>query len=207
MRVRLCTESMNALIGFANVAPLYQRPDLLHKILAVNVAAVTAYLNAQIEAGAQAVMIFDTWGGTLSNAAFREFSLPYLERVVSGLRKEADCRRVPSVVFVKGGGLWLESIANCGCDAVGVDWTIELDEARKRVGNRVGLQGNLDPAILFSTPDIVRSETSRVLASYRPGTGHVFNLGHGISQFTPPEHVSALVEAVHSHSRKMRSKA
>ena len=179
---------------------LYQDPVSAHRLLEVNADAVTRYLNAQIEAGAQSVMIFDTWGGTLSNAAFREFSLPYLERVVSGLRKEADCRRVPSVVFVKGGGLWLESIANCGCDAVGVDWTIELDEARKRVGNRVGLQGNLDPAILFSTPAIVRSETSRVLASYGSGTGHVFNLGHGISQHTPPENVGALVAAVHELS-------
>lgn len=179
---------------------LYQDPEAAHRLLAVNAEAVTLYLNAQIEAGAQAVMIFDTWGGTLSNAAFREFSLAYLERVIAGLRKEADDRRVPSVVFVKGGGLWLESIADCGCEAVGVDWTIELGEARRRVGERVALQGNLDPAVLFSTPEIVRSETSRVLASYGHGSGHVFNLGHGISQYTPPENVAALVAAVHELS-------
>jgi uroporphyrinogen decarboxylase len=179
---------------------LYRDPQSAHRLLEVNADAVTRYLNAQIEAGAQAVMIFDTWGGTLSNAAFREFSLAYLERVIGGLRKEADGRRVPSVVFVKGGGLWLESIAQCGCDAVGVDWTIGLHEARRRVGERVALQGNLDPAILFTTPDIVRSETSRVLASYGIGTGHVFNLGHGISQHTPPENVAALVAAVHELS-------
>ena len=179
---------------------LYQDPESAHRLLEVNAEAVTRYLNAQIEAGTQAVMIFDTWGGTLSDAAFREFSLAYLKRVISGLLKEADGRRVPSVVFVKGGGLWLESIADCGCDAVGVDWTIELGEARRRIGGRVALQGNLDPAILFSTPEIVRSETSRVLASYGQGTGHVFNLGHGISQHTPPENVAALVAAVHELS-------
>ena len=179
---------------------LYQDPDAAHRLLQVNADAVTRYLNAQIEAGAQAVMIFDTWGGMLSHAAFRQFSLPYLEKVIGGLKKEAEGRSVPSVVFVKGGGLWLESIAGCGCDAVGVDWTIELGEARRRIGERVALQGNLDPAILFSTPAVVRAEVSRVLASYGRGAGHVFNLGHGISQHTPPENVAALVAAVHDLS-------
>ena len=180
---------------------LYREPALLHRILEVNAQAVTAYLNAQIEAGAQAVMLFDTWGGSLSHAAYREFSLAYLGRVLEGVRREHDGARVPRIVFTKGGGLWLESIAGCGADCVGLDWTADLGEARRRVGERVSLQGNLDPAILFSAPEVVRVETGKVLASFGKGSGHVFNLGHGISQFTPPEHVSALVSAVHELSR------
>ena len=180
---------------------LYQRPDLLHHILTVNTAAVTAYLNAQIEAGAQAVMIFDTWGGALSQGAYREFSLGYMEQVLAGLKREHRGERIPSIVFTKGGGLWLESIAEIGCDAVGLDWTIDIGAARKRVGDRVALQGNLDPAVLFSTPEVIRRETEKVLAAFGQGAGHVFNLGHGISQFTPPDHARALVEAVHSLSK------
>ncbi len=175
---------------------LYARPDLLHRILSVNAEAVTAYLNAQIEAGADAVMLFDTWGGVLSEAAFREFSLAYLARVVEGLQRMARGRRVPVIVFVKGGGQWLETIADCGADALGLDWTSEIGRARARVGDRVALQGNLDPAVLLSTPEAIERETERVLASYGYGSGHVFNLGHGISQHTPPEHVAVLVETV-----------
>ena len=179
---------------------LYARPDLLHTILEVTARSVVAYLNAQIEAGAQAVMIFDTWGGSLSEAAFREFSLSYIERICAELLRTHDGQRVPCVVFTKGGGQWLEALANCGADALGVDWTTDLGVARRSVGDRVALQGNLDPAILLTTPDVVEREASSVLASYGNGNGHVFNLGHGVSQFTPPENVAALVDAVHTLS-------
>jgi len=181
---------------------LYQRPELLHHILNVNAQAVTAYLNAQIEAGAQAVMIFDTWGGALSHAAYQEFSLRYMQQIVAGLKCEHDGARIPNIVFTKGGGLWLEAIANIGCDAVGLDWTIDIGEARRRVGKNVALQGNLDPSILFSSPEIIAVEVEKILNSYGSGSGHVFNLGHGISQFTPPENAAALVEAVHTLSRR-----
>ena len=178
----------------------YRRPDLMHRMLEVNARAVTAYLNAQIEAGAQAVMLFDTWGGALSAASYKTFSLDYMRQVVAGLIRERDGRRVPVVMFTKGGGLWLEDMVDSGCDALGVDWTIELGEARRRVAGRVALQGNLDPTVLFAGPEVVRRETARVLASYGHGHGHVFNLGHGISQFTPPESAAALVAAVHELS-------
>ena len=180
---------------------LYDRPDLLHYLLDVNTRAVTAYLNAQIEAGAQAVMIFDTWGGSLSAAAYREFSLTYMQRIVAGLTRERDGARVPSIVFTKGGGLWLEDIAAIGCDAVGLDWTCDIGQARARIGAKAALQGNLDPMTLFAQPEQIRAQVAKVLASYGHGAGHVFNLGHGVSQFTPPEHVGALVEAVHDLSR------
>ncbi len=180
---------------------LYRRPDLLHQILEKNAAAVSAYLNAQIAHGAQAVMLFDTWGGMLSHAAFHEFSLPYLQRVVSELTRERDGRRVPSIVFTKGGGLWLESMAEIGCDALGVDWSVDIGAARRRVGERVALQGNLDPMVLMSTPETVKAEAAKVLQSFGSGSGHVFNLGHGVSQHTPPENVAALVDAVHELSR------
>ncbi|HMW63607.1 MAG TPA: uroporphyrinogen decarboxylase [Accumulibacter sp.] len=181
---------------------LYERPDLLHRILTVTAQAVTAYLNAQIEAGAQAVMIFDSWGGSLSAAAYQEFSLAYMERIVAGLTKEKAGERIPSIVFTKGGGLWLEQIARIGSDAIGLDWTIDIGEARRRVGDRVALQGNLDPGVLFAPPETIAAEARGVLTSYGAGgTGHVFNLGHGISQFTPPESVAALVDAVHMMSR------
>ncbi len=187
---------------------LYQRPDLLHQLLAVNADAVTAYLNAQIEAGAQTVMIFDSWGGMLSAAAYQEFSLHYMQRILAGLIREKDGERIPAIVFTKGGGLWLEAIAASGCDAIGVDWTIDLGEARRRVGQHVALQGNLDPNVLFATPEIIAAEAKKVLDSFGPGnTGHVFNLGHGISQYTPAENVTALVETVHAYSRQLRQRA
>ncbi|MBI5861925.1 MAG: uroporphyrinogen decarboxylase [Rhodocyclales bacterium] len=181
---------------------LYDRPDLLHRILDVTTTAVISYLNAQIESGAQAVMIFDSWGGALSHAAYREFSLNYMERIIAGLKRSHGGERVPSILFTKGGGQWLEAIAATGCDAVGLDWTTDLGEARQRVGDRVALQGNLDPMVLFTSPEKVAVEARRVLDSYGSETGHIFNLGHGISQFTPPENVAALVHAVHSHSRR-----
>jgi uroporphyrinogen decarboxylase len=176
---------------------LYTRPDLMHRILEVNAQAVVAYLNAQIEAGAQAVMVFDTWGGTLSHAAYHQFSLRYLQQVMSGLRRERDGAVVPRIVFTKGGGLWLESMAGIGADALGLDWTMDITAARERVGERVALQGNLDPAVLFSTPEVVAAEAAKILAGFGKGAGHVFNLGHGVSQFTAPENVAALVESVH----------
>ena len=178
---------------------LYSRPDLLHRVLDVNCRAVIAYLSAQIEAGADAVMVFDTWGGMLSTPAYREFSLAYLSRIIAGLKGVAG-GSVPTIVFTKGGGPWLEDIAATGCNAIGIDWTIELSTARQRVGRRVALQGNLDPAVLFAEPGVIRKEAARVLESYGPGHGHVFNLGHGVSQFTKPDHVGALIDAVHELS-------
>ncbi|MBN9123821.1 MAG: uroporphyrinogen decarboxylase [Nitrosospira sp. 56-18] len=183
---------------------LYRRPDLLHHILGINAQAVTAYLNAQIESGAQAVMIFDTWGGTLSHSAYQEFSLRYMSQILAGLKQDHSGVHVPSIVFTKGGGLWLESIADSGCNAVGLDWTADIGEARRRVGHKVALQGNLDPAVLFAGPETIAVEVEKILESYGAGPGHVFNLGHGISQFTPPESALALVEAVHAISWKFR---
>lgn len=183
---------------------LYSRPDLLHHILSVTATAVTDYLNAQIESGAQAVMIFDSWGGVLSHAAYREFSLNYMQSIIAGLKRSHGGEQVPCIVFTKGGGQWLEAIAESGCDAIGCDWTTDLGLARQRVGHRVALQGNVDPMTLFASPDKIAAEARRVLDSFGDNSmgGHVFNLGHGISQFTPPENVSALVDAVHSHSRR-----
>jgi uroporphyrinogen decarboxylase len=181
---------------------LYDRPDLLHRILAVNAEAVAAYLNAQIDAGAQAVMVFDSWGGVLADGAFQAFSLAYTARVLALLKREAEGRRVPHIVFTKGGGPWLEDIASAGADVVGVDWTVHLGRARTRVAAGVALQGNLDPAVLFAGADAIRRETEGVLESFGAhaaagGNGHVFNLGHGISQHAPAESVAVLVDAVH----------
>ncbi|MCA0177104.1 MAG: uroporphyrinogen decarboxylase [Proteobacteria bacterium] len=193
---------------------LYARPDLMHRMLSINADAVALYLNTQIQAGAQAVMVFDSWGGVLADGAFQDFSLAYTRRVVSQLQREAGGVRVPVIVFTKGGGPWLAQIADCGADVVGVDWTVNLAAARAQVGARVALQGNLDPNVLFAPPEVVATEARRVLDAFGPPQrtdggwdGHVFNLGHGISQYTPPEHVAALVEAVHSHSRSLRRMA
>jgi uroporphyrinogen decarboxylase len=192
---------------------LYARPDLMHRLLAVTADAVAAYLDAQIDAGAQAVMVFDSWGGVLADGAFQRFSLAYTERVLRALKREHDGRRVPRIVFTKGGGPWLEEIAACGADVVGLDWTIGLRRARERTGDRVALQGNLDPNVLFAPPDTVRAEARAVLDAFGPQQigercgGHVFNLGHGISQHTPPDSVAALVDEVHTHSKRMRTAA
>jgi uroporphyrinogen decarboxylase len=186
---------------------MYRRPDLMHRILAVNADSVAAYLNAQIEAGAQAVMIFDSWGGVLADGAFQEFSLAYTRRVLAQLKREHDGVQIPRIVFTKGGGLWLDEIAASDTDAVGLDWTVNLGRARAQVGHQVALQGNLDPNVLFGTPEAIEREAIRVLESFGPHAGHVFNLGHGISQHTPPEAVSVLVETVHRHSRAMRAAA
>jgi len=191
---------------------LYERPDLLRHVLEINTHAVTDYLNAQIEAGAQAVMIFDTWGGALADGAYQAYSLSYMQRVLDGLWRGRGSERVPCILFTKGGGLWLEEIAATGTDAIGLDWTVNLGQARSRLGTKCALQGNLDPAILFAGPQKIQDEARKVLESFAQGAnhdrfgmrGHVFNLGHGISQFTPPEAVGILVDAVHDMSRAMR---
>jgi uroporphyrinogen decarboxylase len=175
---------------------LYARPDLMHRILAINAQAVAAYLNAQIAAGAQAVMVFDSWGGVLADGAFQAFSLAYTRQVLAALD-----RSVPAIVFTKGGGPWLEQIAASGADVVGLDWTVSLKRARERTGDKVALQGNLDPMVLFGGEAAVRAEARRVLDDFGPGSGHIFNLGHGIHQLTPPEVVAALVDEVHRQSR------
>jgi uroporphyrinogen decarboxylase len=180
----------------------YARPDLLHHILEITAQTVIQYLNAQIAAGAQAVMIFDSWGGALSHNAYTEFSLNYMQKIVNGLTREHDSRIVPRIVFTKGGALWLEAQAEIGADALGLDWAVDIGTARQRVGNKVALQGNLDPAILLSTPEAIEKEVANILASYGHGAGHVFNLGHGITQWTPPENAAAMLAAVRENSRQ-----
>jgi len=198
---------------------MYSRPDLMHRILAINADAVAQYLNAQIDAGAQAVMVFDSWGGVLADGAFQEFSLAYTARVLAQLKTQHEGARIPRIVFTKGGGLWLPEMGGLDCEVLGLDWTMHLGKARAMVGGPVGgpgkaLQGNIDPNVLFAPPAQIAQETRRVLDSFgtphtdpsTTGPTHIFNLGHGISQFTPPEHVSALVETVHNHSRALRQK-
>ena len=191
---------------------LYSRPDLMHRVLQINADAVALYLNTQIEAGAQAVMIFDSWGGVLADGAFQSFSLAYTARVLAQLKREHQGVRIPRIVFTKGGGLWLSDMAELDCDVLGLDWTVNLGRARELVGHKKALQGNIDPNVLFANAPQIEAEVAKVLDSFGrphqgPGTGptHVFNLGHGISQYTPPENVAVLVEAVHAHSRHMRS--
>ncbi len=183
---------------------MYTRPELLHRILEINAQSVAAYLNAQIAAGAQAVQIFDTWGGALANRAFEEFSLAYIRKVISLLTREHDGKPVPVICFTKGGDQWIEEIAKSGADAVGLDWCSDLAQVRQRTGDKVALQGNLDPMVLFGSEALIRREVRRVIDNF--GTvgagGHVFNLGHGISQFTPPESVAVLVDEVHCYSRQ-----
>jgi uroporphyrinogen decarboxylase len=179
---------------------LYDRPDLLHKVLDKTAQAVTVYLNAQVAAGAQALMIFDTWGGVLTPRDYREFSLRYMAQIVDGLTREADGRKVPVILFTKGGGQWLEAMAATGADALGVDWTTDLGDARRRVGDRIALQGNMDPSVLYASPERIRQEVATILADYGSGSGHVFNLGHGIHQHVDPERPRAFVDAVHELS-------
>ena len=194
---------------------LYQRPDLMHKMLAINADSVAAYLNAQIEAGAQAVMIFDSWGGVLADAAFYEFSLAYTARVLAQLKREHEGVTIPRLVFTKGGGLWLDAMGQLDCDVLGLDWNVNLGKARAQVGHKMALQGNLDPNVLFANASQIEAEAIKVLDSFgqphtdltQTGPTHIFNLGHGINQHTPPESVEVLVSAVHTHSRKMRLQA
>ena len=200
---------------------VYDRPDLLHRMLAVNADAVALYLNTQIEAGAQAVMIFDSWGGVLADGAFQSFSLAYTARVLAQLKRQHDGQDIPCIVFTKGGGPWLGEIAALDCEVLGLDWTVNLAQARSLVGARKALQGNLDPMVLMAAPERIRAEAVRVLENFGDplraaggdasapaprGPTHIFNLGHGINQHTPPEHVAVLIDEVQRHSRKMRSK-
>ncbi len=177
-------------------AMMYNQPEVMHQLLDKLAQSVTGYLNAQIDAGAQAVQIFDTWGGSLSDRCYREFSLKYMEKIVAGLKRENEGRKVPVILFTKGGGQWLESMADTGCDALGLDWTTDIGNARNRVGSRVALQGNMDPCVLYAEPKIIREEVKTILDSFGQGTGHVFNLGHGIHQWVDPEHAKAFIEAV-----------
>ncbi len=180
---------------------IFDRPDLAHQLLDTVAQSVTSYLNAQIAAGAQAVMIFDTWGGLLTPRDYKEFSLRYMQQIVEQLTREADGRKVPVIMFTKGGGQWLEAMADTGCDALGIDWTLDLADARGRVGDRVALQGNMDPCILYASPERIRTEVGTVLKSFGHGNGHVFNLGHGIHPHIDPENVGAFINAVHDLSK------
>jgi len=181
-------------------ALMYDQPEVMHALLDKLAEAVTQYLNAQIAAGAQAVQIFDTWGGILSTPSYQQFSLQYMKKIVSGLTREADGRKVPVIVFTKNGGLWLPDIAGIGCDCVGLDWTMEIGRARELVGDKVAIQGNMDPSILYASPARIQEEVKRILASFGHGNGHVFNLGHGITPEVNPDHVTAFVDAVHEYS-------
>lgn len=181
---------------------LFSDPATLHKLLDKTARAVIDYLNAQIAAGAQAVMVFDTWGGVLSPANYLEFSLHYMQKIVDGLTREAEGRKVPVVLFTKNGGAWLDRMAQTGCDGLGVDWTTDLADARRLTNDKVALQGNLDPSVLYGSTESIRMQVQRVLDSYGAGPGHVFNLGHGIHQHVNPEHLGVMVEAVREFSAR-----
>ncbi len=181
---------------------MYNQPQAMHLLLDKLARAVADYLNAQIAAGAQAVQIFDTWGGVLSTPAYRQFSLAYMKKVVQQLTRVAEGREVPVILFTKNGGLWLEDIADSGCDCVGLDWTIDIGRARERIGSKVSLQGNMDPSILYATPEAIRAEVGRILQDFGPGNGHVFNLGHGITPDVDPQNVAVFVESVHELSQQ-----
>ena len=179
---------------------LYTQPELLHQLLEKLALSVIDYLNAQILAGAQVVQIFDTWGGALSYSAYLEFSLSYMAKIVDGLIKQADGRDVPVILFTKGGGLWLEAMADTGCDCLGLDWTVDIGAAHHRVGDKVALQGNMDPAILRAKPEVIRGEVKRILGSFGENDGHVFNLGHGITPDINPDNAKIFIDAVHEFS-------
>lgn len=179
----------------------FAEPAILHALLDKLADSVISYLNAQIAAGAQSVMIFDTWGGVLSPRDYKEFSLQYMAKIVDGLNRESEGRKVPVTLFTKNGGMWLESIAATGCDGVGLDWTIDIADAKARVGDKVALQGNMDPSMLYASPARIEQEVATILEGFGEGTGHVFNLGHGIHLDVPPEHAGVFVEAVHKLSK------
>ena len=183
---------------------MYENPIALHRLLEKLAQSVTAYLNAQIEAGAQAVMIFDTWGGVLTPQTYLEFSLDYMRQIVSGLKRKQDGETIPVTLFTKGGGQWIEAIADTGCDALGLDWTINIDEAKQRVGDRVALQGNLDPCVLYASPEVIRESVKDLITQFGNSSGHVFNLGHGIHPTVDPEHLAVLVDAVHEFGSQIR---
>lgn len=179
---------------------LYNQPAQMHTLLDVLARTIIEYLNAQIEAGAQALMIFDTWGGVLTTRDYKEFSLRYMQQIIEGVKREHEGRRVPLVIFTKGGNQWLEAQAAIGADALGLDWTLDISLARARVGDKVALQGNMDPCALYASPERIRQEVAGILDSYGSGSGHVFNLGHGIHQHADPEHVKIFIDAVHELS-------
>ncbi len=181
---------------------MFDDPLVMHKLLDTLAQSVTSYLNAQIVAGAQAVMIFDTWGGVLTPRDYKEFSLRYMQQIIDGINRENEGRKVPVVLFSKGAGAWLETMADTGCDALGVDWTLNMSDARARVGDQVALQGNMDPSILYAKPERIEEEVKTILESYGDGNGHVFNLGHGIHQHIDPENVGVFINAVHEHSKQ-----
>ncbi|MDH3449844.1 MAG: uroporphyrinogen decarboxylase [Gammaproteobacteria bacterium] len=183
---------------------MYDNPAVLHQLLDKLAQAVIAYLNAQIEAGAQAVMVFDTWGGVLTPQTYRDFSLRYMQQIVAGLKREHEGQTIPVTLFTKGGGQWLEAIADTGCDAVGLDWTIDIDEARARIGDRVALQGNLDPCMLYADHETIRAAVKDIITRFGNHPGHVFNLGHGIHQTVDPEHLGVLIDAVHEFGLEIR---
>lgn len=183
-------------------AMAYNQPEVMHTLLDKLADSVIDYLNAQIMAGAQAVQIFDTWGGALSNAAYEEFSLRPMQKIVSGLLRNNDGRKVPVILFTKGGASWLEKMADTGADCLGLDWTVDIGDVRRRIGDRVALQGNMDPTILYATPDRIRAEVESILTGYGPGNGHIFNLGHGITPEVDPENAGAFIRAVHELSAK-----
>lgn len=183
-------------------AMMFDQPQMLSQLLDVLADSVTHYLNAQIKAGAQAVQIFDTWGGALSPECYRAFSLKYMEKIVSGLIREHQGRKVPVILFTKNGGQWLESMAATGADALGLDWTTDISDARRRVGDKVALQGNMDPSVLYASSERIREEVAKILRGFGPGEGHVFNLGHGIHQFVEPDRARAFVDAVHELSAR-----
>ena len=179
---------------------MYATPEVMHELLDKLALSVIDYLNQQILAGAQVVQIFDTWGGVLSGEMYAEFSLKYMQKISAGLMREADGRPVPVILFTKNGGQWLEQMADTGADALGLDWTITLSDARARVGSRVSLQGNMDPCVLYAPAERIRAEVKKLLAEYGTGNGHIFNLGHGIHQFADPEHAKIFIDAVHEYS-------
>jgi|TARA_B110000908_G_scaffold163412_1_gene209965 uroporphyrinogen decarboxylase len=181
---------------------LYTQPELMHQLLEKLSLSVIDYLNAQIRAGAQVVQIFDTWGGALSHAAYAEFSLAYMQKIVDGLISHHDGRDVPVILFTKGGGLWLEKMADTGCHALGLDWSTDIAAAKGRVGDRVALQGNMDPAVLRADPAVIESQVDAILKGFGGGPGHIFNLGHGITPDINPDHVKVFIDAVHKFSTK-----
>jgi uroporphyrinogen decarboxylase len=192
--------------GFPQLTKLLEEsPLVLHKLLSVLADSVCAHLNAQIEAGVQAVMLFDTWGGMLNTKNYQEFSLYYLRQIIDGLSRNYTNKKIPVILFTKGGHGWLEQMADTGCEVLGVDWNVTLREARERIGTKAALQGNMNPAVLLETPDIIREEVECILKAYGQGPGHVFNLGHGITPDVPPEHVKVLVDAVHEYGKRFHN--
>lgn len=183
-------------------ALLFEDPGAAHALMSKLADSVAVYLNAQIEAGAQAVMVFDSWGGALTTPHYKAFSLAYMQQIVDQLTREKDGRKIPVILFTKGGGLWLNDIAQTGCDGVGLDWCIDIGDARRQIGEKVALQGNMDPAIMATNPDVIRTEVARILSDFGEGSGHVFNLGHGITPNITPNNVAALVDAVHDISKQ-----